>query len=91
MNIKEISQMYDITPHTLRYYEKVGLLSPEYAENGYRQYSYEDMERLNTIRDLRFFNLSLEEIKKYINHKNRDLTKKCSNLKSLIYSSKSTP
>ncbi|EGP4932901.1 MerR family transcriptional regulator [Enterococcus faecium] len=75
MNIKEVSQMYSITSHTLRYYEKIGLLSPKYAENGYRQYTYEDLERLNTIRDLRFFNLSLEEIRNYLDQKNKALTK----------------
>lgn len=64
-----------IFPRTLRYYEKIGLLSPEYGENGYRQYFYVDMERLNTIRDLRFFDLSLEEIKNYLDHKNKELTK----------------
>ncbi|AUJ84630.1 transcriptional regulator [Enterococcus sp. CR-Ec1] len=75
MKIKQVSENYDITPHTLRYYEQIGLLSPNYTENGYRDYSYEDIERLNTIRDLRFFDVSLEEIKNYLDTKNKALTK----------------
>lgn len=79
MKIKEISENYDITPHTLRYYEKIGLLSPKYSENGYRDYSYEDIQRLNTIRDLRFFDVPLEDIKKYLDTKNKALTKEILN------------
>lgn len=75
MKIKQVSENYDITPHTLRYYEQIGLLSPNYTENGYRDYSYEDIERLNIIRDLRFFDVSLEEIKNYLDTKNKALTK----------------
>ena len=79
MKIKEISENYDITPHTLRYYEKIGLLSPKYSENGYRDYSYEEIQRLNTIRDLRFFDVPLEDIKKYLDTKNKALTKEILN------------
>lgn len=75
MRIKEISQNYDITPHTLRYYEKIGLLTPEYSENGYRQYSYEHIQILNTIRDLRSFDIPLSKIKSYLNNKNSQLTR----------------
>ncbi|WP_430611682.1 MerR family transcriptional regulator [Enterococcus sp. DIV0876] len=75
MNIKELSQNYDITPHTLRYYEKIGLLTPEYGENGYRNYSYQHIERLNTIRDLRSFDIPLAQIKAYLDTKNSALTK----------------
>lgn len=75
MHIKEFSTNYNITAHTLRYYEKLGLLSPSYHENGYRDYSYEDLEKLNIIRDLRSFDISLSEISKYIDQKNKDITK----------------
>ncbi|AUJ87421.1 MerR family transcriptional regulator [Enterococcus sp. CR-Ec1] len=75
MNIKQISSNYSITTHTLRYYEKIGLLFPSYLENGYRDYSYEDIQRLNIIRDLRTFDIPLSEIKKYIDQKNKDITK----------------
>ncbi|WP_081165965.1 MerR family transcriptional regulator [Lactococcus garvieae] len=75
MKIKEISKNYDITPHTLRYYEKIGLLSPNYSENGYRDYSFEEIQKLNVIRDLRFFDIPLDEIKNYLETKNTALTK----------------
>lgn len=75
MNIKEISQNYDITPHTLRYYEKIGLIKPDYLDNGYRDYSYAHIQQLNTIRDLRSFDIPLDQIKNYLDNKERQLTK----------------
>lgn len=82
MKINEISKSYDITPHTLRYYEKIGLLYPKYSENGYRDYSYKDIQRLSIIRDLRFFDIPLGEIKKYLDTKNKKLTKDILNFES---------
>ena len=74
MKITDISRNYDITAHTLRYYEKIGLLFPSYTENGYRNFSYEDIQRLNTIRDLRYFDISLPEIKDYLDNRTVELT-----------------
>ena len=44
MTIKEVCKKYDITPDTLRYYERVGVI-PEVARTagGIRNYSEEDM------------------------------------------------
>lgn len=69
MKINELAKLYDITPHTLRYYEKIGLLTADYEENGYRNYSYEHLQKLNTIRDLRYFHIPLEEIASYLENK----------------------
>lgn len=38
MKINELAKLYDITAHTLRYYEKLGLITPDYDENGYRNF-----------------------------------------------------
>ena len=62
MKINELAKLYDITAHTLRYYEKLGLITPDYDENGYRNYSYEHIEQLNTIGDLRYFDVSITEM-----------------------------
>jgi DNA-binding transcriptional MerR regulator len=58
----------DFTPsvsiRTLRYYDKVGLLSPsQYTEAGYRLYTDADLLRLQQILALKFLGFSLEEIK----------------------------
>ncbi len=53
-----------MTARTLRFYDKVGLLSPsEYTEAGHRLYSGEDLWSLQQILALKFLGLSLEEIK----------------------------
>lgn len=53
-----------VTARTLRFYDKVGLLSPsEYTSAGYRLYSDEDLWRLQQILALKFLGFSLEEIK----------------------------
>lgn len=53
-----------MSPRTLRYYDRVGLLSPsQYTEVGYRLYAEEDLFRLQQILALKFLGFSLEEIK----------------------------
>jgi DNA-binding transcriptional MerR regulator len=53
-----------VTPRTLRFYDKVGLLSPsEYSEAGYRLYSDEDLWSLQQILALKFLGFSLDEIR----------------------------
>lgn len=74
MKINELAKLYNLTPHTIRYYEKIGLLKPKYLENGYREYTYEHIQLLNTIRDLRFFDVPLSKIQDYITTKNVNKT-----------------
>ena len=51
--IGEIGKLFHIGPDSLRYYEKLGILSPRRGDNGYRLYTADDIWRLNIIRDLR--------------------------------------
>jgi DNA-binding transcriptional MerR regulator len=60
----QFAQRASVTVRTLRYYDKVGLLSPsEYTEAGYRLYSDTDLLRLQQILALKFLGFSLDEIK----------------------------
>lgn len=53
-----------VTERTLRYYDKLGLLSPsEYSEAGYRLYTDEDLVNLQQILALKFLGFSLDEIR----------------------------
>lgn len=53
-----------VSERTLRYYDRVGLLSPSsYTEAGYRLYTNEDLLNLQQILALKFLGFSLEEIK----------------------------
>jgi DNA-binding transcriptional MerR regulator len=49
MKINEVEQLLDITKPNIRFYEKKGLLSPARNQNGYREYSEEDIEILKKI------------------------------------------
>jgi DNA-binding transcriptional MerR regulator len=63
----EFAQVAAVTERTLRYYDKVGLLSPSgYTEAGYRLYTNEDLLRLQQILALKFLGFSLAEIKAYL-------------------------
>lgn len=53
-----------VSIRTLRYYDKVGLLSPSgYTEAGYRLYTDTDFLRLQQILALKFLGFSLDEIR----------------------------
>ena len=58
----EAAKALHVTEETLRTWERNGLIKIRRSENGYRQYSAGDMERLNIIRTLRCANYSLSAI-----------------------------
>ena len=64
MKINEVEQRIGITKKNIRFYEDQGLLSPRRnKENGYREYSEEDVKTLEQIKLLRKLGLPLEEIR----------------------------
>ena len=63
MNIKEIEQRSGMTRANVRFYEQEGLLAPRRLDNGYRDYSEEDLQQLHRIHLLRTLGLSLDEIR----------------------------
>ena len=68
--IHEIAALYGVGPDALRYYEKLGLIKPRRAQNGYRIYDLNDIYRLTILRDLRSLGFSMERIGEYL----RDLS-----------------
>ena len=71
--IGDVSKMFHLSMSTLRHYENIGILTPEYIDekNGYRYYSIHQFEVLNTIRYLRMLDLPIQEIDAFL--KNRDV------------------
>ena len=66
-SIQEISQKTGLSAHTLRYYEKEGLIKGvERSEGGFRQYSEEDLEALGLICCLKNTGMSLKEIARFV-------------------------
>lgn len=70
-NIGEVAKMFHLSVSTLRHYEHIGLLKPEYIspESGYRYYGTKQFEILNTIRYLRALDMPLNEITSFLNNK----------------------
>lgn len=68
MKIKHVEELVGITSKNIRFYENQGLLTPERAENGYREYHEQNIEALKKIKLLRKLGISVEEIRAVLNH-----------------------
>ena len=65
--IQDVSKKTGLTAHTLRYYEKEGLITGvERSQGGIRQYTDEDLERLGLIRCLKNTGMSIQEIARFV-------------------------
>src|SRR5581483_5374202 len=67
LHIGEVAQLLGVTTKTIRHYQKIGLLSePGRTSAGYRLFTAQDVLRLQRIRRLQSFGLSLKQIKKIL-------------------------
>ena len=65
MRINKVEELVGITKKNIRFYEEKGLLAPaRNTENGYREYSEEDITVLQKIKLLRQLSIPIEEILK---------------------------
>lgn len=62
MTIGEVERRCGMERANIRFYEREGLLAPERRENGYREYTEENVQALLRIRLLRSLRVPLEEI-----------------------------
>lgn len=69
MQIKEVQEKLKISSYTLRYYEKMGLIKPYLDENGYRNCSEEDTNKIERIMFLRDISVPIEDIKDILDNK----------------------
>lgn len=66
MRIQELADKMGLTIHTIRFYEKEGLLDDRHVRresNNYRNYSEEAVERLGLIKKFQSIGCSLAELK----------------------------
>lgn len=63
MTIQEVEARTGLPRATVRYYEREGLLSPQRLENGYRDYSEDNIATLFRIKLLRELGVALEDIR----------------------------
>ena len=88
--IGQFAALHEINKKTLMWYDEIGLLKPACTkENGYRYYSYQQSAALETILMLRELNVSLDEIRQFMENRTMDnfdylLQKKVIELKQTI-------
>ncbi|MCL6604674.1 MAG: MerR family transcriptional regulator [Paenibacillus sp.] len=70
--IQQISEMTGLTAHTLRYYEKIGLLYGVNRDtNGYRQYSESDISWIYFLLRLRVTGMKVSDMKRFSDLRNQ--------------------
>ena len=66
MNIKTIAEQTGLSAHTLRYYEKIGLIvGVDRDAKGHRDYSEKDVVWIAFIKRLKATNMPLDEIRQF--------------------------
>lgn len=74
MQLKEVIQQTGLTEKAIKYYEKNGLIQVQRKPNHYRDYSEEQVQRLQLIQIYRKLNISVSTIKQML--KNQEEEKK---------------
>ena len=66
MTIAEVSDFLGVSAHTLRYYERAGLLTVDRDGCGHRRYAPEAVRRLVFVTRMRMSGMSMRELQRYI-------------------------
>jgi DNA-binding transcriptional MerR regulator len=67
LTIGELARLAGITPDTIRYYERIGVVPrPSRTPAGYRQYADGVVNRLAVIRNAQQFGFSLKELAEFL-------------------------
>lgn len=73
LTIGEVANLLHLSTSQIRFYEKKGLLTPHHKDtNGYRLYSYTEIDRLEYITTLRHIGVPISEIKNYSQQDNNE-------------------
>ena len=65
-SIQIMASRCGMTAHTLRYYERVGLIQPvRRGQSGHRRYSDQDGQWLTFLKSMRATHMSIREMKRY--------------------------
>ncbi|MFT2089731.1 Zn(2+)-responsive transcriptional regulator [Paraglaciecola sp. 2405UD69-4] len=84
MKISKLSKLSNLSTHTLRYYEKEGLLTPSgRSESNYRVYSEDDLITAKFIKRSKECGFSLSEIASLLAIKNDKSQHVCAEAKSI--------
>lgn len=74
--VGEIAKLSGLSKQTLIYYDREDIFKPKITDsnNGYRYYTADQIEILDSILILKEIGLSLKEIKEFMSHRNSDTT-----------------
>jgi DNA-binding transcriptional MerR regulator len=66
LSVAEAAEASGLSPHTLRYYERAGLLEPVSRNGrGHRRYNSTDLERINFLTKLRGTGMPVRVVRRY--------------------------
>ncbi len=66
LTIQQVAEATHLSEHTLRYYERIGLIHPiNRAENGHRRYSQGDIGWIDFLTKLRATGMSIQQMQRY--------------------------
>ncbi|MEV0650650.1 MerR family transcriptional regulator [Phytomonospora sp. NPDC050363] len=66
MAINEVAELLDISPHTLRYYERAGLVEVARDSHGHRVYHSEAVRRLVFLTRMRLSGMPMRDLQHYV-------------------------
>lgn len=66
MTITEVSNLLDISPHTLRYYERIGLVEVARDGSGHRRYDPKAVRRLVFLTRMRLSGMAMRDLQHYM-------------------------
>lgn len=85
MRISEVTQHVDLSRRAIKYYEEQGLLTVNKDENGYRNYTEENLMVLKEISAYRKLGISISDIRKLLHTDDTALLKKIYEEKSTVH------
>lgn len=84
MTVKAVADRAGVSPHTVRYYARIGLLSPSRGgRNGYREFTEADVHVLNFVPRARALGFTLAEVRTIV-AKSRRAESPCPQVRDII-------
>ncbi|ORE99240.1 MerR family transcriptional regulator [Snodgrassella alvi] len=65
-SIRAFADIFGLTPATIRYYESLGLISPQRSVNQRRFYTEKDVDWMRFILHLKNTGMSMEQLQQYV-------------------------
>ncbi|MDE9366536.1 MerR family transcriptional regulator [Luteipulveratus sp. YIM 133132] len=66
LTVAQVAALLDLSPHTLRYYERIGLVSVPRAASGHRMYDADSVRRITFLTRMRLSGMSIRDLTRYV-------------------------